>query len=437
MKKTLVLLSVAAVIHSCKPDLDVPKPSTGSADMSRMISLGDDYMAGYQDGALYHKGQQLSIPALIARQRPQLQEFIQPLMPDDYGIGYDFNPYSNNYVTRSILGYHTDCNGVAGLFPQASAVTPQSATGYFLTTGSDVHNFSVPFLIVKDYFNPAAGNVNGNKYYHRFASSPGTSTVYSDAKAANATFFTAWLGMADIYEYARHGGVNSTIISPSDFSLYLDSILHGLTANGAKGAIANIPALENFPFYTLIPWNGLALDSSNAATLNQATSNFFGFIVGNNGFVMDCPSCPSVPFRKMVEGEYILLDIPTDSLKCGQMGSFFGIPNVYVLDSTEMDSIHSAITAFNGIIAEKANQYNLALVDMEQYFKTVKAGILWDGVDLNADFISGGFFSLDGYHPNQKGYALIATEFIKAINNKYGSALPPVYCSECDGVRFP
>jgi hypothetical protein len=160
-------------------------------------------------------------------------------------------------------------------------------------------------------------------------------------------------------------------------------------------------------------------------------------VEGENGFVMDCNYCQPVPYRKMISGEYILLNIPTDSLKCGEMGSFFGIPEVYVLDSIEVDSIQNAIADFNSIIQQKAGQYNLAFIDMNQYFKTITAGIIWDGVDMNAEFISGGFFSLDGYHPNQKGYALIANEFINAINVKYGATLSPVYCSECYGVLFP
>ena len=46
-------------------------------------------------------------------------------------------------------------------------------------------------------------------------------------------------------------------------------------------------------------------------------------------------------------------------------------------------------------------------------------------------------FSLDGVHPNARGYAVIANEFIKAINNKYGSTLPMVNPNGYSGVKFP
>ena len=74
---------------------------------------------------------------------------------------------------------------------------------------------------------------------------------------------------------------------------------------------------------------------------------------------------------------------------------------------------------------------------MNAYFKNITSGIQWNGEVYNAQFVTGGFYSLDGYHPNQKGYALIANEFIRAINAKYKSTIPQINCFECDGILFP
>jgi hypothetical protein len=38
------------------------------------------------------------------------------------------------------------------------------------------------------------------------------------------------------------------------------------------------------------------------------------------------------------------------------------------------------------------------------------------GVKLTGAFLTGGVFSYDGVHPNALGYAVVATEWIKAIN---------------------
>jgi lysophospholipase L1-like esterase len=125
-------------------------------------------------------------------------------------------------------------------------------------------------------------------------------------------------------------------------------------------------------------------------------------------------------------------------MKCNKYGLLVQvINNRYALDSVEVYAIDNAISSYNAVIAQKAAQYNLALVDMHSFFNSLTSGIKRDGVDFNAEFISGGFFSLDAYHPNQKGYAIIANEFIKAINTKYHSFVPRVYCTACDGVIFP
>jgi hypothetical protein len=63
--------------------------------------------------------------------------------------------------------------------------------------------------------------------------------------------------------------------------------------------------------------------------------------------------------------------------------------------------------------------------------------MLADGVLMNSTFVIGNFFSLDGYHPTEKGYALLANQFIRAINTRYGSTLPLIHCTDCRGVLFP
>ena len=61
----------------------------------------------------------------------------------------------------------------------------------------------------------------------------------------------------------------------------------------------------------------------------------------------------------------------------------------------------------------------------------------FDGVDFSTKYIEGGAFSLDGLHPNTRGYAIIANEFIRVINLNYGSELRPVSVSSYKGIIFP
>src|ERR1035437_2326163 len=260
MKKLFQLIVISIflfVIASCTPKLDIPKPSAGDANFSKTIAIGGNFLAGYQDGALYQKGQKLSIPALLAEQFKLVGGplFNQALMPDNNGLGLNDKSWESWFVSPSHLGNKTDCQGITSLFPLRNNISVSSATPYLTgIAGNSIQNLAVPFANIPDYFNPAFGNAfsttgNKNPYYNRIASYPGVSTIYGDAKAQTATFITAWLGMEDIYNYASSGGTSSAIPSAASFSAYLDTLLGGLTANGAKGVIANIPDFRTFPYY--------------------------------------------------------------------------------------------------------------------------------------------------------------------------------------------
>lgn len=436
------------LLFACTPELDIPTPSAGEANFSKTIAIGGNFMAGVQDGALYKKGQQLSVPALMAEQFKLVggHIFNQVLMPDDNGLGVNSKPWESQFVTPSKLRYKTDCKGVTALSPIKNVISISGAVPYLTgIAGNGLHNLAVPYANLIDYFNPALGNSissgNTNPFYNRIASNPGVSTLYNDIKAQAPTFFSAWLGMEDIYNYASTGGTSAPIPLASAFSNTLDSILGTLTANGAKGVIANIPDFRSFPYYTLVKWDNADINQEQADELNDvytpAGLSHIYFHPGRNGFIID-DIAASGGVRQLKEGEYITLSVPLDSMKCDKYGLLVKtINNRYALDSNEIYKIDQAINSYNAVIAQKAAQYNLALVDMHRFFNTVVSGIKWNGADFNATFVSGGFFSLDGYHPNQKGYELIANEFLKAINQKYNAVIPTIHCTECSGILFP
>jgi hypothetical protein len=444
----LKFLPVVILFSACKPDLDVPVPSAGDANFTKMVAVGGDFMAGYQDGALCKAGQDHSIPALLAHQMTFAggRDYIQLTVPGGASVGWNAKPWESWFVTASHLNYKTDCEGVNSLMPIWDSVSRGTASAYFTNAFSTEYcNYAVPFATIQELFSPALGNYtasqNTNPFYHWMASNPGVSTVIKDARNTTATFFSAWLGMEDIYNYASGGGAGMTIASSATFSSYLDSVFMALTANGAKGVVANIPDFRNFPFYTLVPWNGAALTQNKADSLTNiyATAGLtnINFVEGANGFVLTDANAPN-GYRQMHSGEYITLGVPLDSLKCDYLGILFTtMPDRYVLDSAEVSFLDQQIAAYNAVIEQKAAQYGLAMFDANSYFRNVTAGIKWNGVDFNSEFVTGGFFSLDGYHPNQNGYALLANKFIEAINLKYHASVPPVNCTDCNGILFP
>ena len=89
--------------------------------------------------------------------------------------------------------------------------------------------------------------------------------------------------------------------------------------------------------------------------------------------------------------------------------------------------------AYNQAIAGAVQQTGAVLSDQAATFaaaEALRAAGKPFPVDAQGDLASlqygGGFFSLDGLHPSNTGYAVIANSFIAAFDQKYGLSIPPV-----------
>ncbi len=95
----------------------------------------------------------------------------------------------------------------------------------------------------------------------------------------------------------------------------------------------------------------------------------------------------------------------------------------WVLIPSEQEEIAIATAAFNQIIAAAASQAGLALVDANSLLNQLANGGITSGdFTLTSSLVTGSAFSLDGIHPTARGYALLANEFMKAIDVTYGSS---------------
>ncbi|WP_296687042.1 G-D-S-L family lipolytic protein [Flavobacterium sp.] len=280
--KWLFLVSLTFVACTNDDDVVVEEPvSAGTANFSKYIALGDSFAAGYSDGALFIEGQKGAYPNVLSQQFAAAGggTFSTPFMADNVGgllLG-------GNLVAGQRLYF----NGAA---PVAVSGAPSTNIATKLT--GPFNNLGVPGA--KSYHLVAAGygNVAGvaaglaNPYYARFATSA-TSTVLSDAVAQAPTFFSLWIGGNDVLGYATSGGVgvnqtgnnnaatyaSNDITDPGVFAYAYNALITNLTANGAKGVVANLPYVSTLPYFTTVPINPLStsvLGGGNVA-VGQAT----------------------------------------------------------------------------------------------------------------------------------------------------------------------
>lgn len=280
MKKILPLLAIFGLVFvSCSKDKTTtvtppvePTPieyTSGSADFSNFVSVGNSLTAGYSDNALFIDGQTNSYPNMLATNFALAGGgiFNIPFMADNLGgATLGGTPIFGN---RLILDFSTGS-------PMPVEVSGTGSTEISNTLSGSFNNMGVPGAKSFHLGAPGYGNVAGvaaglaNPYYARFASSP-TATVIGDAIAQNPSFFSLWIGNNDILTYATGGGVgedqtgnfdpttygSSDITDPIVFANTYESLLMALKSNGADGIVANIPDITTIPYFTAVPHNPL------------------------------------------------------------------------------------------------------------------------------------------------------------------------------------
>jgi len=451
-RQYLYFLFLFPLLLACKPKAPTHVVDAGTADFTKFIAIGDGHTAGYMDDGLSLDGQKNSLGAILQQQlimagAPAIE---MPWMSDQ-NIGLNVNGLS-----RLILGYKTDCQGISSLSPVR--VSLQGETSEFSSSAYNpskkYSNFGVPGLRMIDMVSTDFGNINlpqHNAFFARMSKDqfnlPGSGNYSSVQEnifdGGYPTFCSIYLGIEDVLPYARSGATQHPM-SPLagfpgvGFEESLTQLCEQLSSQHVKAVIATIPNVSDWPFFNTIPYNGLTLDAEKAASLNQIYNPIgISFVVGANPFMVADPNAGMFGVRPAVPGEKILLTAPLDSVKCNQMGSIFPFRNEFVLTTDELATIQLRIEAFNAVIRQKATTYGFALVETGDFYDKLTTGFTYNGATLSAKFVSGGAFSLDGIHLNPRGNALLANEFIKAINKKFSAKIPLINALNYNAILFP
>lgn len=176
-------------------------------------------------------------------------------------------------------------------------------------------------------------------------------------------------------------------------------VMARLAATGATLVVANVPDVTVIPYLT--PAEDLAA-------------------------MIGVPLAAIGPILGLGLGDFLTPDAvaPILGILTGQIPG--PLPSGVVLDAAEVATIRAAIKAYNAIIAEAASAKGTALVDIHGLLESARTrGIVVGGQRLTTAFL-GGLFSLDGIHPTDTGYAVIANAFAKALNTRFAAGIPPI-----------
>ncbi|MDB5137291.1 MAG: hypothetical protein JWP37_3894 [Mucilaginibacter sp.] len=435
-KQHIYIIAGLLLLGACKPEVNTPKPYHGSADFTRYISIGNSLTAGYADGGLYLDGQLNSYPSIIAKQMQSVGggAFTQPLFGADQanGSGYlsltGFNPDGTPITTPVTTNL-----AVRGIQPIPGFGNVVLYTKY---TGN-INNYGVPGIKLLHIVYAPYGNLNG--YYERLlpGNSPANSTTYLDFVTAKPfTFFSNWLGNNDALGYATSGGAGDVLTPKDQFSQLYGLLISKMTANGQKGVVGTIPDVTSVPYFNTVTVGAVL------GAVQKANPTVKALYI--NALVSGATYAPRAATAK----DLIILTFPTGKIGQPVVTPYGTLPygltpvtpidNQYVLDENEVALTESYVSSYNETIKSIAAAKGLAVFDAFTFLNNIKLhGLVVNGVSLNSGYISGGIFSLDGVHLTPRGYAIVANEFIKAINAKYGSSIPLANVSDYRGVKFP
>jgi lysophospholipase L1-like esterase len=231
-----------------------PVYTSGTADFSTFVSIGNSLTAGYSDGTVFIRGQEASFPNILSQQFALAGggSFSQPLVSDNVGgLVIGGMPVTGpRLIFDAINQVPTSFNG-----------TPTTDIANIMP--GPYNNMGVPgaksfHLLAPGYGNIANFPAAANPYFVRMASSPNI-TVLEDALDQNPTFFSLWIGNNDVLGYATSGGDGSDPITDQmTFDGAMTALVSQLAATSPNGIIANIPNVTDAPYFTTVPFAPLS-----------------------------------------------------------------------------------------------------------------------------------------------------------------------------------
>jgi phospholipase/lecithinase/hemolysin len=348
-------------------------------DLSRLVVVGDSLSAGFQNGSLLasqqihgyaalvaaQAGVELPLPLLAAPGIPSVLTLVDPGPPPVVVPAPGMSPGRIDPTVQAM-----------------NLAVPGATVADALTTRPDLPVDSLTDLVLglPGLFGGAA------------------LSQVEWAEALAPTMLLVWIGNNDALGAALAGDV-SALTPVADFEAAYAELLDRLAATGATLAVANIPDVTAIPFLT---------PAEEVAGLVGAPLSFIGPILG------------------IGPGDFVTPD--AFALIPAILGGFAAgpLPAGVVLDAAEVAQVQAATAAYNAVIATQARAKGAAVVDIHGFLSSAKArGIVVGGQRLTTDFL-GGLFSLDGVHPTDTGSALIANEFIQALDARFAAGIPRI-----------
>ena len=393
-------LVAAATLTSCAEVLQprsllreptpAPRDLTAQSLMARFVSLGTSNSQGVQSAGISALGQRATWPAQLALRAgvPYDIPLIQnpgcnpPLIP----------PLAVNLVLVAAFGDDLVSAIMTTCAPLLSSVTlPGSNLAI-----SGANAWDALHSTIESVEHPSDRKAE----LYRRVLLPGQTQVTA-MLAKQPTFVSVELAANEVLPAST--GRIAAMTPFSEWRPVYDSILSAVTSTGAGAVLVGLPNnAANFPsirsareLYDLWPYL-LLLGISVSEKCSSSTNYLFlpGYLLS------------------------LLAETPTTATCADVSGE-----DDFVLTSSDMSAINSLMAKMNSHIQEKASANGWAYFSLSALYDLPKPALNLAEV-LFSPTPFGPNISLDGVHPSAQGQAILATAAARAINAKYGVAIP-------------
>ncbi len=380
-----------------------PPEITGSGYFTQYAAIGASLTAGFMDAGLIADGQQDSYPAQIARQIGiPAGAFVQPTVLSP-GIGP--TDTGNPAVIAGVL--HFDGSGITLLGTTAAADLMTRLPNVLHPVA--YQNLGVPgatTLDVSEALDSASSESGDNPFFDFIlrTSGVGPYSMLNQTIGQGPSLVTVWIGNNDILGGATGGqpevGVNITPASvfATRFDELIDDLfagIYGRNGNTPLMLIANIPDIETTPYFIPRPLFEMLAAGAGVDEVTYAEA--------------DCATVrlPALSLSPTLVVDQVVLDIPAN----------------YSLTTAEMAVVAGVVADYNDAINTVAADYGAHVVDVNETLHDIQDGV-YPGIGSDLFLVDPATaFSLDGLHPNNIGYGIVANAFIAKINTVLGSEL--------------
>jgi lysophospholipase L1-like esterase len=379
-------------------------------DFSRLVVVGDSLAAGVENGSLEDTQQLHGFANLIAQQANTHLQL--PLI---------FPPGAPNTLELVSAGFPpviAPAPGTLPLIPREDPLTPVTDVAVPLQTVADALNrLPNADFTTTDETQLATNLVLGFPCPILLSCTP--LTQVQQAVALRPTAVIVDIGNNDILGAVTSGGLPSLLSSPgaffANFNKSYASLMNQLAATKATLVVANIPDVMKAAYFIPV-WK---LAAAAKFPLLQVTR--------------------ALGLRPL---DYVTLDaVPTvaailSGAASGPLPLFCSTTSsttpCYVTLEQALE-VRLVTVGLNAIIQVQALAHGAVVVDLFSLIDNLYAhGYKVGSETLTTDFL-GGLFSLDGLHPTNSGYAIMANQFIQTINTAFKTNISAAVVPDISG----